>query len=202
MASIGHIGVLRRIWEFQGIPDPPNRTHRVPYSHKVQWAMAAECCLEPICHLKGVRHPAGLSRSPGVEPKYIWDQAVIPGLEKSEHVKQAGECPRRVCAPAKTKQKNSVADFEDIHQITVGIADVGQQSYSEREAHHHRPSLADPVVRCWCAHRAHARVVVTNLLFAIDGQGTVELDHVRVVITKFVPCSVTAHDYVLGHGDS
>src|SRR5258708_38738821 len=98
--------------------------------------MTAECGLKPIRHLKGVCHSVGLSRSSREELKYVQNQSVIAGTEESEHVKQARECPCCVCASAKAEQKNSVAVFVDVHQVTVGIADVCQQSGSKRQTHH------------------------------------------------------------------
>ena len=74
-----------------------------------------------------------------------------------------------------------------------------QQSGSKRQSHRYRPGLADPVRRCRCAHRAHAGVVITDLLFAVDDDRTVQLDYVGVVVAKLIPCTVTADDYVFWH---
>src|ERR1700733_3409462 len=79
VAAIGHVRILPRVGEFQGIPHPPNRANRIPDSDKMQGAMTAKCRFESLRHLKGMRHSSGIPGALRVEANHVGDQTIIAG---------------------------------------------------------------------------------------------------------------------------
>ena len=131
VASIGQIRILRSIGKLQRIPDPADRTHRVPDSHKVEGTITTEGCLEACSDLEGMSHAAGAPTPPGVKAGEIRNEAIIARGEQSEHMENAAQSARGVGAAAEAEQEDFVAIFINVHQIAISIAHIGQQTGSK-----------------------------------------------------------------------
>ena len=157
--------------------DPTVRTDSVPNAAEMHLNLARECIFEGVfsgeCRLLPFRAFGHLR----VEAENIWNQLFVAGFEQSIYVQQAADCARRIGAAAETKEEDSVSVFVRIHQISVGVAHVVQQSRAAGEAHQLRPPFFKKAMGVRRSHGADTGVVIGNLL-RTDRKSVVQLDDV------------------------
>ena len=84
-------------------------------------------------------------------------------------------------AAAKPKEKDMVILLILVHEITISICDVLEQSGPKPKALGAGPLFFHPVTRVGGAHRSDSRMIEGNLLWS-DDKGVIQLDDVRVVV--------------------
>jgi hypothetical protein len=199
VAAIGHIWIPACIGQLQGIPNPAYGADRVPHTYQVEGARPAEGGLEAVCDVEGVSHTCGFAGSPGVHLYDVGDEAVVAGAEEAEHLEHACDRSRGVGSPAEAEEVDVVALLVDVHQVAVGIGDVGQKAGTKGQASDDGDGRGELVGGVWRTLGAYAWMVVADLSLSVDEKSLVELDDVGVVVAVGVAGSVTADDDVLRH---
>ena len=136
-----------------------------------------------------------------VHPQDVWDQLFVPRLQQSEHMEQAAHRSRCIGAAAEAEDENIVAFLVGVHQVAIRVPDDVQQPLADGQAQHLRPPFRQAPVHVRRSQRAHARMVVSNLLVA-NLQRVVQLHDVGVGLglVKVVARPVAADHDVLWHG--
>src|SRR6202035_3029719 len=137
-----------------------------------------------------------------VHPHNVRDEALIARAEQAEHVQNAGD---RACgegSAAEAEEVDVVAFLVDIHQVAIGVGYVLQNACSDGETGDDGDSGSQPVGGGGRAFGAYSGMVVPDLPFAVDDEGSIELDDVRVVVAVLVSGAVAADDDILRHSTS
>ena len=115
-------------------------------------------------------------------------------------MQNAGDGAGGIGSAAEAKDIDAIAIFVSVHQVTVGIANIGQKAGSESHALDARPVFFDVGAGRGRAHGADPGMIIPSLL-PIDDEGAVQLDNIRVRIriVEAVPCAIAAEDNVLAH---
>ncbi len=105
--------------------------------------------------------------------------ALVAATEEAVAVEKAGKGAGGVGSAGEAEDIDLVAVVVDLHQVAVGVEDVGLESGTEGETFDHGPVARDAPGNRGVAHGADTWMVVGDLV-SCDLEGGVELDYVGV----------------------
>src|SRR6266849_5804847 len=184
------VGIVRyrRERKTDCVVHPSYRAHGVPHPYEMRLTLARKGLLE-------------VARDNEIDvlllnhSDRVGNQALIALGQQPDNVKHSAERTGCVCPSAEAEHVDPVARFKCLHEKLIRVRHVIGNTVTKREADDTRPPLADSSEGVPRAHRADARMVVSNLCL-VAHLHLIKFHYVGLLFSKLIASTVAADHYI------